>query len=183
MTLRDFLKAWDEQGWGKREIVAHFRFATHGAKSIANCHPWPVDKGSMLYHNGVISGFGSEELSDSGEFASVLGTLKPERRLAICEAVADSGQKFALFHGGEWHLIGRFEELRKGVMCSNLHWTPSEPRASRFDFRETSKWDDARYFREASHSSCAGSDPFYYSSDVDPDMSRAEIDRALKLIG
>lgn len=34
--------------------VVHFRYATHGAKDVANCHPFRVSNRLYMAHNGVI---------------------------------------------------------------------------------------------------------------------------------
>jgi predicted glutamine amidotransferase len=38
-----------------KEVVIHFRFATHGAASKKNTHPFEVTDGLYLCHNGVLS--------------------------------------------------------------------------------------------------------------------------------
>lgn len=46
-------------------IVVHQRFATHGAKNMANCHPFPIGTtGALLFHNGTISGTRASAKSD-----------------------------------------------------------------------------------------------------------------------
>lgn len=37
-----------------RELAVHWRWRTHGAIDKDNCHPYPVDGGGYLIHNGVL---------------------------------------------------------------------------------------------------------------------------------
>lgn len=59
--------------------VLHFRIATHGSVSVANCHPFVVpntDNQIVLVHNGILQGLscvGDE--SDTRAFCRLLGTL------------------------------------------------------------------------------------------------------------
>jgi Glutamine amidotransferases class-II len=34
--------------------IVHFRFATHGTKSVENCHPFRINKSTAMIHNGII---------------------------------------------------------------------------------------------------------------------------------
>jgi len=55
-------------------ILLHFRIATHGM-SDEYLHPFAVTNDLALIHNGVISGFGTRDKSDTSEFADLLGTM------------------------------------------------------------------------------------------------------------
>ncbi len=60
----------DMQKYAERPIVAHFRFATHGAEDFSASHPFPVSSREIdlkkgfwksdlgVAHNGIFSGFG-----------------------------------------------------------------------------------------------------------------------------
>ena len=37
--------------------LIHFRFATHGEKEIANCHPFALGPDAAMVHNGILSRF------------------------------------------------------------------------------------------------------------------------------
>lgn len=62
------------------KIALHLRLATHGSVSQANTHPFPIGRsGSVLMHNGILNAFGRsgvKGLSDSADFARVLGEIK-----------------------------------------------------------------------------------------------------------
>lgn len=62
----------------RRQMVIHFRMATHGAKTIKNCHPFKVMDDVYLMHNGIISidiPTMDKELSDTKIF--VRDVLRP----------------------------------------------------------------------------------------------------------
>ncbi len=65
------------------KIALHLRLATHGSVSQDNTHPFPIGKsGSVLMHNGVLTAFGksgTKGVSDSADFARVLGEIKDPR--------------------------------------------------------------------------------------------------------
>lgn len=52
----------------------HLRYKTKGKTNIENCHPFTVLKTTntdiQFMHNGTLSGFGTESLSDSGDFVN-----------------------------------------------------------------------------------------------------------------
>jgi len=65
-TFKEFWDAYAPHQ--ERQAVLHFRIKTHGAINEANCHPFAVNKGFAFVHNGVISGFGSKDYSDTYHF-------------------------------------------------------------------------------------------------------------------
>lgn len=61
---------------GKRAHVAvHFRSRTHGPVDLLNTHPFELPDGGYLMHNGVLSKFGTNTLSDTGDFAAMVSEL------------------------------------------------------------------------------------------------------------
>jgi len=51
-------------------FVIHFRLATHGAKNLANCHPFEIDDDNIMIHNGVLPVIQMDkQMSDSYAFA------------------------------------------------------------------------------------------------------------------
>lgn len=53
-------------------IVLHFRIATSGYKGEHNLHPFLVNENLGFVHNGVISGLGNKNFSDTYEFNDML---------------------------------------------------------------------------------------------------------------
>jgi len=57
--LTDFTSFWDKYLQVKStlgtNIVLHFRIGTHGANTLANCHPFYISDEMAFCHNGIIS--------------------------------------------------------------------------------------------------------------------------------
>ena len=52
-SWRKFRRAFGR--FGGNQAIIHFRWATHGNKEAANCHPYMVSDSLAMIHNGVIS--------------------------------------------------------------------------------------------------------------------------------
>lgn len=59
-----------------KQCLIHFRIKTHGPVAAENCHPFAVNGALGFIHNGIISGFGSADQSDTRDFnAKILQPL------------------------------------------------------------------------------------------------------------
>lgn len=58
-----------------KQAVIHFRIKTHGKIDTANCHPFAVNNSVGFVHNGVISGYGDADFSDTVRFNEAI--LRP----------------------------------------------------------------------------------------------------------
>lgn len=114
-------------------LILHFRLATHGLKSQEMTHPFIISPDlqeatsiytttnkPVLVHNGIISHYGNNEISDTAHFITeVLAHTKSyeeaHRLLKL------TGCKFAYAHNGKVKLIGHFEHF-KGLYVSNLYF-------------------------------------------------------------
>jgi len=122
MTFEHFYR--DYLPHAKKELVIHFRIATHGVINPENCHPFTdtESSNSVLYHNGILSNFGSTSLSDTSDFYhSCLKHLTDfNAKINLLESLADLGNKFALLEpNGDIQLIGDFKSY-KNLFVSNL---------------------------------------------------------------
>ena len=55
-----------------KQIVLHFRIKTHGKIDTTNCHPFAVNNAIGFVHNGIISGFGDSNHSDTIGFNNAI---------------------------------------------------------------------------------------------------------------
>lgn len=114
------------------DVIAHFRLATSGIIGSTMCHPFLLSNNinnctakntrgkCIIAHNGVVSHYGNDKISDTVDFITnvmcKLATL--EDMLKVCKAV---GSKWAITDREDVHLIGHFERLNIGLV-SNTHW-------------------------------------------------------------
>jgi len=99
---------------GNKPMLLHFRIATHGM-SDEYLHPFPVTDTLGLVHNGVISGFGTKDKSDTAEFAELLSTIpnmsmemldNPFIEDAIYTYLGGTNKVVFLDNTGEWCIFG-----------------------------------------------------------------------------
>lgn len=55
--------------------VIHLRYASRGAITLDNVHPFETSKGAFLCHNGTLASWGNSTISDTKEFASTFKEL------------------------------------------------------------------------------------------------------------
>ena len=107
-------------------FVWHVRYATHGSPSIQNCHPFQV-RDVAIAHNGILSGYGYKDKSDTRDFidrnlrrlpSSVLMSDATIRKIESMPSMR--GSKLALIHAD-----GRLQlaNSRLGSWCTESgHW-------------------------------------------------------------
>jgi hypothetical protein len=62
-TFQSFYDAFKKHE--TKQAVIHFRIKTHGKIDTTNCHPFAVNNAIGFVHNGIISGFGDANHSDT----------------------------------------------------------------------------------------------------------------------
>jgi glutamine amidotransferase len=72
-SFNAFYKAYKEHQ--HKQAVLHFRIKTHGKIDTTNCHPFSVNNSIGFVHNGIITGFGDTDHSDTIGFNN--GVLQP----------------------------------------------------------------------------------------------------------
>lgn len=71
-----FIKTYmDIRKRNKNPMLIHFRIATSGFKGKKNLHPFMVSRNLGFIHNGIISGLGDKDHSDTYEFCEILKKL------------------------------------------------------------------------------------------------------------
>lgn len=75
-SYKEFLKKYKQvRKATKGKVVLHFRIATSGYKGLENLHPFLVNEHLGFVHNGVISGLGNMQHSDTYQFNEMLKDL------------------------------------------------------------------------------------------------------------
>lgn len=78
----DFDEFWEAfERYYDCPALIHFRWATHGKRDKANCHPFSISKDLAMIHNGVLSIDTSKDRSKSDTWHYVESILKPLHQL------------------------------------------------------------------------------------------------------
>ena len=108
------------------DCVIHFRYATHGSKCRANCHPFE-ENGIYFAHNGILNIQPIKDMTDSETaFKTILypyieayGIDSAEVIEVISKIIGYS--KFAFICDQQVRLFGHYE-IVNGIYYSNLRW-------------------------------------------------------------
>lgn len=121
MEFDKFIKAYNNATDQGQEAIIHFRIATHGTVIPSNCHPFHNgDQSLIMFHNGVVSAYGSTDLSDTKDlFKSIIINIPPKARHKVLSSYA-TGNRFVLIEGGNVSRFGTWEN-KHGCMWSNLN--------------------------------------------------------------
>lgn len=118
----------------RHAMAIHFRWATHGVVSKANCHPFRISEDLAVVHNGIIPGFGTTGQSDTAEFTDVVlkyyhqdGILeRPEVLRDLAEWIGAGSKLVILRADGRAHLINEGAgHWAGGCWYSNHSYLPS----------------------------------------------------------
>jgi hypothetical protein len=121
-----------------KQAVIHFRIKTHGAILTENCHPFNINQSLGFVHNGIISGFGSADASDTRDFnAKILQPIvakygnmslfQPALQQLIEARIGYSKLIFLDRHGNH-HIFNELKgEWSDGVWYSNSSYKPYVP--------------------------------------------------------
>ena len=125
MNLNDTIELFHEMRaeHPKAHAMFHLRITTHGATNIDNCHPFVVDEGIVLGHNGMLPIKEKDGKSDTRQFAEEwLPELGVEKVLDNPSEFAEL-EKFA--QGSKLCVLSVDERLQKPVYLVNEafgHW-------------------------------------------------------------
>jgi hypothetical protein len=76
--LRRFWKRYKALHEAGKDVVIHFRMATHGDTTMRNVHPIHVNSRLALVHNGILDGFSiKDERSDTRQFVDTILKAMP----------------------------------------------------------------------------------------------------------
>lgn len=139
------------------DAVFHFRLTSRGRTSPEMTHPFVIGeqperlvfrtKGTVLFHNGTLRGFGNGEKSDTCECAEWLGRLK-KKGLSTTDVVEilnklDSTDRFVVMSPKKVYLIGKWED-KDGYKFSNMSWDLKQQECEREWYSEYFRGNDYR---------------------------------------
>lgn len=134
--MKDFKKINEREDLTTKEVVIHFRYATHGTISAANTHPFPITNkiGDLrrqfiecdraIAHNGIISGIADGIKTDLSD------TMVFTKKIVYCETINDIGDlwqssygKLSVMYPSETWMIGTWiEDDATGIHYSNTDY-------------------------------------------------------------
>jgi hypothetical protein len=123
-----------------RPVLLHFRYATHGSKSAANCHPFLLANGCAAAHNGVLDIDVEGDMTDSETFfRAALERFKPatlgaEPFVLLAEMAIGGGNKVAVLRpdGTFVHYNRHLGVEHRGMWFSNRSFERPKKIESRF---------------------------------------------------
>jgi predicted glutamine amidotransferase len=134
-----FNKLWaDVRELGDKPLLVHFRIATHGSVSADNCHPFLLENGVAMAHNGILSTVKElkEDMTDSESFGrSILEHFSPkelasEKVKTLVEMAVGSSKIVMLTNTGKF--IGFNDKL--GYRCDDVWYS-----------NQTYSWEKSSY--------------------------------------
>lgn len=108
----------------ERPYIAHFRYATVGEVSLANCHPFPIgDTGEYLMQNGTVRNLGNKQTTDTEHLADLLADIPRQLwrevlEMTDCRFVVTDLHSYDVFNDDLW-----FEY--EGVLVSKENVLPT----------------------------------------------------------
>lgn len=147
--FNDFWEAYEPLQ--SKKCVIHFRIKTHGSVNVDNCHPFEISNSLGFVHNGIISGYGEGDISDTRDFNNLI--LKP---------MVSKWGNLALFEPAVKHLI----EERIGY--SKLIFLDRHGKHEIFN-EDKGVWDDGVWYSNTSYKPkvvVAANSSYYKGSDT-----------------
>lgn len=144
-------------------VVLHFRIATSGYGGEHNLHPFLVNDDLGFVHNGVISGLGNKEFSDTYEFNDMLKRFKHDfvscqmSRYFIAKYIGyskliflDSKDKFTIINeqlghwkDDNWYSNDSYKSYNDFVYYGNTKVSKKEKKQYVFNDTELDSWNDS----------------------------------------
>ena len=111
-----------------RPFVAHYRYATVGKVSKANCHPFNINNRYLLYSNGTVADLGDKQTTDTEVVASYLRFMKTKRMRKALLSMSDVRFAFVDTRSGKVEMHGNWI-TREGIYYSkgNCFYRPITP--------------------------------------------------------
>jgi hypothetical protein len=144
-----------ERAHPESAFVLHFRVATSGTVSKECCHPFNINKNLAFVHNGIFTGLGNPQLSDTQVFnVQVLQKLpenfidKPEILASLDKYVNKSLSKLILLNNKqEYVIIGESSgEWENKVWYSNSGYKYGVQKIAGFTVNDYCNWNGKSYY-------------------------------------
>lgn len=84
LNFENFLK-YVENNVKEYSAVIHLRFASKGKVSLDNIHPFPTASNGWLCHNGTVTGWGCDDVSDTKDIATILKDIKLDLHTEVAD--------------------------------------------------------------------------------------------------
>jgi hypothetical protein len=150
MKQKNLLSALLDNDFTGTDLVIHFRWATHGLRDKTATHPFPLscdtrDLTSVswkaeagLAHNGIISGYGTDDLSDTQEFIKLdLGHFSGlADRPEVEKYIKSKGGRYVLMTAKRTIIIGDF------ISDHGCYWSNSDYKHEKINWRH---WKPTKY--------------------------------------
>lgn len=149
-TIDEILQIYKNK-LAKKECFIHMRMRTHGDISRENCHPYPINNGGQLMHNGVMPealNLKISKRSDTYHFAQKflrnIDILHDENYRELLGAAIGSSNKLAIFIDDKFYIINKQHGyMHFGAWFSNHYaWSAWQDKS---DFTYKTRYNYARY--------------------------------------
>ena len=140
-----------------KQAVLHFRIKTHGKIDTTNCHPFAVNSSLGFVHNGVISGFGDANHSDTIGFNN--GVLQPlvnkwgnlalfqDPMKDLIESRIGYSKLIFLDRHGNHNILNESKGVwDEGIWYSNTSYKPYVPVATPSYSKSTYNWKNKKWY-------------------------------------
>ena len=139
MSFKEFYNAYRKLDYTDKDLIIHFRIATHGGVNKECTHPFKISTDinelkkldttckSAFIHNGIISGYGSYKdngTSDTMEYVTKIIANIPQMSATLLDNLAkEKNSRFAILYKNKFLFGGTWLE-DNGIYYSNSSYKP-----------------------------------------------------------
>jgi hypothetical protein len=164
--------------------AVHWRYATHGSRGMALCHPFklPIETDAYLMHNGVISSTAKDATEDASDTLLFVNKLTDaptsheplEYWNKVCDDIGSGNKACVMYPGGHFIILNKDKGTEiDGIWYSNLYSLPPSmrPQTATSYFvparlRPVSRWDGySGHYYETGNSGNGSQGGGYYETN------------------